>query len=307
MVSKAKSIVKYLTNCDYRFIINSNVFHKYDSWSDEIFLKRRYRAAFGKELSLSNPVNFNEKLQWLKLYDRNPLYTQMVDKHLVKSYVANLVGEKYIIPTIGVWNDPDEIDFDKLPNQFALKCNHNSGTGMYICKDKDKLDVEKVSRGLKKGLCEDYYLKSREWPYKDVERKVIAEQYIADGDNGLTDYKVHVFNGVPRFILVCKDRFSDKGLTEDFFTPEWKRLDVKRPNILNSTADIEKPAQLEEILELSKKLSKDIPFVRVDFYIVKNQVFFSELTFYPASGFSAFEPEEWDYTFGTWLKLPNKE
>lgn len=277
----------------------------FNKMSDESFQMYMYRAETGKTLHLEKPQTFNEKLQWLKLYDRRPEYTTMVDKHLVKTYVAERIGEQYIIPTIGVWDAPDEIDFDSLPNRFVLKCNHNSGLGMYICHDKSLMDIKEVKRGLKKGINQDYYLTSREWPYKNVQRKIIAEQYMEDTSGGLIDYKVHCFNGEPKFILVCSDRFSSNGLTEDFVTPDWKRMAVKRPNIKISDVLMEKPAELDQILELAQKLSRNIPFVRVDFYIINHKVYFSEMTFFPASGLVPFEPEEWDNTFGSWLYLPN--
>ncbi len=297
-------VIRYLFDSNYRFLINANRFHMFDSMPDNEYLERKYEATVGRSLELTHPKRFNEKVQWLKLYNRNPKYITMVDKHKVKEYVAGIIGEEYIIPTLGVWDNPDEIDFDALPNQFVLKCNHNSGLGMYICRDKSKMDIRKVKRDLGKGLKQDYYLTGREWPYKDVERKIIAEMYISNGEDGLTDYKVHNFNGVPRFILVCKDRFKSSGLTEDFFSTTWEHLEVKRPKNRYSSESIAQPDELKEILELSAKLSKDIPFVRADFYIVNHKVYFSELTFFPASGFEPYEPDEWDYTFGDYLTLP---
>lgn len=302
---KIATIFKYLFDSKYRFLFNASVFHKYNDLSDYEFLCKKYEVKFGEKLNLENPKRFNEKLQWLKLYDRKPEYSIMADKYLVKDYVAKIIGEKYIIPTIEVWNDSEDIDFCSLPNQFVLKCNHNSGLGMYICRNKEKIDIKEVKENLNKGLKQNYYLTNREWPYKNISRKIIAEQYMQDETEGLTDYKVHNFNGVPQFILVCKDRFKNSGLTEDFYTPEWQRMEVKRPNCTNSKEMMEKPKELDEILELSKKLSKGIPFVRTDFYIINHQVYFSEMTFYPASGFEKYEPDEWDYIFGSYLKLPN--
>ena len=301
-----KKVLRYLQDDDYRFLINAGLFHTCDKMPDEEFLKRKFKAYMGKELNLENPTTFNEKLQWIKLYDRKAEYTVMADKHLVKDYVAEKLGAQYIIPTLGVWDDPEDIDFDKLPDRFVLKCNHNSGLGMYICQDKSRMDVKAVKKGLKKGLQEDYYLSSREWPYKDIPRKIIAEAYMEDASGGLIDYKVHCFGGEPKFILVCGDRFSGKGLTEDFVTPQWERLPCKRPGIKLSHQLMEKPAQLEEILELSKKLSENIPFVRTDFYIINNKVYFSEITFFPAAGFRPFDPQDWDKTFGDWIPLPAK-
>lgn len=275
--------------------------------SDRIYLKLRWKFSMNYPLNLDNPKSFNEKLQWYKLYDRNPLYTIMVDKYLAKEYVAKIIGSQYIIPTIGVWDNANDIDFDKLPERFVLKCNHDSGTGMCICKDKSALDINSVRMELNKGLKEDYYSFNREWSYKNVKRRIIAEQYMEDGNSKeLTDFKIHCFNGVPRAILVCRDRFSDTGLTEDFYDVNWNLMEVRRPSIPNSIKPMEKPFLLEEMLELAKMLSNGIPFLRVDFYIVNQCIYFGELTFYPASGFTSFEPEKWDYIFGSWITLPSK-
>lgn len=276
----------------------------YDNLSDIDFLKKSYLANMKKNLDIINPKTFNEKLQWLKLYDHRPEYTMMVDKYLVKEYVAGLIGEEHIIPTIGVWDDVNQINFERLPEQFVLKCNHNSGLGMYICNDKCKMNIEKVMKQLKEGLKQDYYLTGREWPYKNVVRKIIAETYMSDESGQLIDYKVHCFNGEPRFILVCKDRFKESGLTEDFYTSDWTFMPMKRQNIPQSKERIEKPDALEEILNYARVLSKNIPFVRVDFYVINERVYFSELTFFPASGFKKFEPESWDDKLGSWLQLP---
>ncbi|MBQ3195385.1 MAG: glycosyl transferase [Clostridia bacterium] len=274
--------------------------------SDADYLRRMVECTLGYTPNFDSPVLFNEKLQWLKLYDRNPLYTVMVDKYRVREYIANMIGEQYLIPLLGVWDSPEHIDFSTLPNQFAIKCNHNSGLGMCICTDKTQLDVEKVKSDLARGLKQDYYLTGREWPYKDVPRKIIAEKFLKSDAGGLTDYKLHCFNGVPRFVLVCRDRFAKSGLTEDFYTPEWKRMELKRPKIPNAATPTQRPEKLDEMLALAEKLSKDIPFIRIDFYVVEDRIYFSELTLFPASGFEGYEPSEWDRTFGEWLKLPIK-
>ncbi len=298
-----KAIKKYISNSGYRFLVNSG-YGKYDDMYDDEYLSHKFSAVFGRQLSLAFPQTFNEKLQWLKLYDRQPEYTVMVDKYKARDYISEKIGSQYLIPLLGVWNHPDEIDFDALPDKFVLKCNHNSGRGMCICKDKSTLHRKKVKANLKRGLHQDYYLTGREWPYKDVPRKIIAEQFMKSDAGGLTDYKVHCFNGEPKLILVCKDRFTATGLTEDFFTSDWEHLDLRRPAHPNSSIEISKPTELPEILELAKKLSDDIPFLRVDFYIIEHKVYFSELTFYPASGFEKFVPERWDEILGAWLKLP---
>ena len=277
----------------------------YKNLTDREFIELAYKTYFDKNINWESPASFNEKLQWLKLYDHNDQYTMMVDKFKVRDYVAALIGEQYLIPLLGVWNTPDEIDFNLLPQKFVLKCNHNSGTGMVICKDKNKLNINKVRKGLWKGLKEDYFSLGREWPYKNVERKVIFEQFMSSSiGEDLADYKIHCFNGDPRFVLVCRDRFSDSGLTEDFFDTEWNHLDIRRENSPNSPLEIPKPQKLEKMFELARILSANVPFLRVDFYEIDNQVFFGELTFFPASGFAKFIPEIWDYSFGEMLILP---
>lgn len=274
--------------------------------NDKSYLIALFRARFGYLPDLNAPLTFNEKLQYLKLYDRRSEYTQMVDKYRAREYITEKLGEQYLIPLIGVWDDPEKIDFSALPDQFVLKCNHNSGLGMCICKDKSKLNIRKVKAGLRKGLRQDYYLTGREWPYKNVPRRIIAEQFMQSDEGGLTDYKVHCFNGEPKLILVCKDRFAPTGLTEDFYTPQWEHLDLRRPTHPNTAEPMAKPDELDQVLEFSRILSKDIPFLRVDFYIVEGHIYFSELTFFPASGFEKFEPEEWDRILGDWLKLPEQ-
>ena len=295
--------IKYVTSPDYRFLLNTSMGLTKDM-PDEEFLIRKYKATMGRDLSLEKPVTFNEKLQWLKLHDRRPEYTVMADKFAVRQYIAEKLGEEYLIPLLGVWDDPDEIDFDQLPNQFVLKCNHNSGLGMCICKDKSQLDIEKVRSELRKGLKEDYYQKTREWVYKNIPRKIICEKFMTNGGQELEDYKIHNFNGEAKFVLVCRDRFSDTGLTEDFFTPEWEHMPVKRPKLANASVPIPRPEQLEQMLEFSSILSENIPFVRTDFYVIEGKVYFGEITFFPASGMAPFQPARWDATIGSWLKLP---
>lgn len=274
--------------------------------SDKLYLQLIYRARLGKRLNLDNPETYNEKLQWLKLYDRRPEYTTMVDKYAVKDYVANIIGKEYIIPTFGVWDRVEDIDFNSLPQQFVLKVTHDSG-GLVICKDKSKLNIKKAKRKLSKALLKDYYFPSREWPYKDVPHRIIAEKYMSDNGAELADFKIHNFNGIPKIILVCRDRYKKSGLKEDFFNERWEHLDLSRPNCLHSDIVEPAPKELNEMLTLAKTLSKDIPFVRTDFYIIDNHVYFGEITFFPSSGFKPFEPDHWDSTLGSWIELPSKD
>lgn len=273
---------------------------------DETYLKIAFRIKMKKKLDLDNPITFNEKLQWLKLHDRRPEYSMMVDKYEAKKYVAGILGEEYVFPTLGVWDNFDEIDFEKLPEQFVLKCTHDSG-GLVICKDRSKFDANKARRKIERCLKHNFYWGQREWPYKNVKPRIIAEQYMEDSVTAeLRDYKFFCFSGEPKVTLVCSERFSEKGLQEDFFDESWNRIPVKRPYHPNSETEILKPIQFGLMREIARKLANAIPFVRIDFYEINNKVYFGEITFFPASGFSGFVPREWDSIFGEWIQLPEK-
>lgn len=267
---------------------------------DEMYLKLLYLIEIHKWPDLKHPQSFNEKLQWLKIHSRNPLYTTMVDKYAVKEYVAKEIGKQHIIQTLGVWNGFEEINFKSLPNKFVLKTTHGGGNmAVVICQDKSTFDINTARKCLQHSLQEDVYMKWREWPYKDVPKRIIAETYI-ESNGTLKDYKIHCFNGEPRFILVCQGR-NNKTMDETFYTPQWEKMEIARPK--HPTPDIARPSELEEMLILARKLSKDIPFIRVDFYANDGCILFGELTFYPASGLSKFTPEKWDKTFGEWLEI----
>lgn len=304
-------ILKYIKNpfLAIKYLKAKRLFGKYgQSLSDEEYLKKAFKLNMGKELNLENPQTFNEKLQWLKLYNRKPEYTVMVDKYLARDYIGKTIGEEYLIPLIGAWGSPDEIDFDALPDQFVLKCNHNSGTGMCICKDKSKLDIDKVKAKLAKGLAENYYLAHREWPYKDVPRKIIAEKYMkeenVDGEECLTDYKWFCFNGEPKLVYISKDNATDPRT--DFFDMDFNHINMRMKD-KNSKILPKKPDLFEEMKRLAAILSAGIPFVRVDFYNINGKIYFGELTFFHNSGFSKIHPEEWDYKLGEWIQLPRVE
>lgn len=268
---------------------------------DELYLKIMYYYHFRRGLDLKSPKTFNEKLQWLKLNDRKDIYTEMVDKVKAKSLVASIIGEEYIIPNLGVWKRAEDIDFSKLPNQFVLKCNHDSH-GTVICRDKDKLNMDETREFLRKRLKTNGYQYGREWPYKNVEKCILAEPLIDDGSKSLIDYKVHNFNGIPKMILVCQDRFDEAGMVEDFYSEDWLHLDVKRPGSKDGKI-IDKPDELDDLLRVSSILSKNIPFLRTDFYIVNHRLLFSELTFFPASGFQRFLPDSYDLYLGGLLDI----
>lgn len=273
--------------------------------SDELYLKIFYRLALKKSLNLENPKTYNEKLQWLKLHDRKPEYTQMVDKCDAKKYVAERIGEEYIIPTYGVWNSFDEIDFDTLPDSFVLKCTHDCG-GMVICKDKSKLDITAAKKKIKKALKRNYYSHGREWPYKNVKPRIIAEKYMEDSATAeLRDYKFFCFGGEPKILFIVSQRQSENDETKfDYFDMDFNHLSLTNGHP-NASVLPSKPQNFELMRELAEKLSAGIPQLRVDFYEVDGKVYFGELTFFNRSGVVTFYPEEWNYTLGEWIKLPD--
>jgi len=272
--------------------------------SDPAYLKLLYRCSHGRSLNLDAPKTYNEKLQWLKLHDRKPEYTAMVDKAAVKRYVADRIGEEYIIPTLGVWDRFEEIDFDSLPDRFVLKCTHDSG-GLVIVKDKAKLDKSAAKKKIERSLRRNYYWAGREWPYKDVKPRILAEAYLEDeGRQDLSDYKVMCFGGQPKLIQLHQGRFG--AHTQDFYNENWEKQDIFR-GVPASAEVLEKPVFLEEMLELSRKLSAGLPQLRVDWYFTNGRLYFGELTFFSASGMTPFVPEQWDETLGGWIELPGIE
>ena len=273
--------------------------------TDKTYIKLSYFRKFHKFPNLKNPRTYSEKLQWLKLYDRKPIYTTMVDKYAVKKYVADVIGEEYIIPTLAVWDRLEDIDFDSLPNQFVLKTTHDSG-GVVVCQDKNQFDCEAAKLKLNDSLESNYYYYGREWPYKDVKPRIIAEEYLSALDSeGLVEYKIFCFNGEAKIVLVCKGQAHGVGRTNDFMDRDFNRIPVMSLNP-HSSPDPVRPEQLDEIIAIAEKLSKDIPQLRVDTYIANGKVYVGELTFFHNSGMSKFEPEEWDYTFGSWIRLPRE-
>ena len=274
---------------------------------DKLYLSLRWRIAMGYRMPWDTPTTYNEKQQWLKLYDRNPLYTVMVDKLLVKQYVAQKIGESYIIPTLGSWSNAEDVDFNSLPEQFVIKCNHNSGTGMYICKDKSKMDVMKVRENLRKGLKENYYLRNREWPYKNVPRRIIAEQFMKDEKVGeLLDYKFFCFDGEVKGLFIATGRSKgEHAVCFDFFDADFNHLPVKHGHP-NAEIMPDKPENFEEMKRIASILSKGIPSVRIDLYEINGRVYFGEMTFTHWGGFMPFDPIEYDSIFGEWIKLPQK-
>lgn len=272
---------------------------------DKAYIQLYYFSHFKRFANLTNPRTYNEKLNWLKLHDRNPKYVQMVDKCEVKKIVAEQIGNEYIIPTIGVWEHFDDIDFDTLPNQFVLKCTHDS-EGLVIVKDKTKFNKTAAKEKIEEALKQNFYYIGREWPYKNVKPRIIAEQYMEDHVDGeLRDYKFFCFDGEPKVMFIASDRFSDH-VKFDYFDMKFNHLNIKQ-KYPHAEKLLRKPETFEKMIELSKVLSRGYPHVRVDFYEVDGHLYFGELTFYHFSGFMPFEPDRWDKVFGDWLKLPRSK
>ena len=294
-------VSKYVSDKNYRFVVNNN-FGLYRHMDDEAYLKRMFYCCQGYIPDLEDPKTFSEKLQWLKLHDRKPIYPLLVDKYEAKKAVGKVIGECHIIPTIGIYDRFEDIDFNTLPDQFVMKCTHDSG-GVVICDDKKAFDASKAKRKILAHYKNNYYYLGREWPYKDVRPRILTEKYMSDGTSSLSDYKIHMFNGKARLILVCRDRFENTGLTEDFFDENWNHLDLRRPKHPNAANTPERPDELGLMIHLAEKIAADIPFVRVDFYVISGQIYFGEITFFPASGFVPFVPDGWDEKIGNWLSL----
>lgn len=273
---------------------------------DKLYLKWRYKKLLGKKLNLKHPTLFQEKLHWLKLHDRKPIYHQMVDKYDAKDYITKHLGSEYAIPTLGVYNNIDEIDFDKLPNQFILKCTFDSGS-YYICKDKSELDIKEAKKRLMVNWKHDYYIWSREWPYKGLKHRIIAEPLVAEPKE-LREYKFFCFNGIPKLYQSCYDRDrSLGGVILNMYDITGKKIDIKEVGFgRDSDIEIPIPTNLQKMVEIAKIASKNTYFLRVDFYEVGNRIYCGEFTFYENGGWCWFNPERWNKDMGDWIKLPNE-
>lgn len=298
-----KKIKKFLFDEKTRFFYLSKCGF-YRTMDDARYLEKIYKYKFGKDLSLENPKTFNEKLQWLKLHDRKPEYTSMVDKYEAKKYVSSIIGEEYIIPSLGIWDKFDDIDFDALPDQFVLKCTHDSG-GLVVCRDKSKLHIKKAKSKINSSMKKNFFWVGREWPYKNVKPMIIAEKYMEDSSTAeLRDYKFFCFDGNPEALFVATDRQKEgEEVKFDFFDMDYNHLNLRNGH-KNSDSIPQKPQQFELMKDLARKLSQGIPHIRIDFYEVDGKVYFGEMTFFHFSGLVPFEPNEWDYKFGELIKLP---
>lgn len=303
-----KKLLRMITDPKYRFLqMDSRGFYR--SVPDEVYLKRMFRIWMGEELDLENPRTFCQKLQWLKLYDRKPEYVRMADKYEAKKWAADLIGEEHITPTIGVWDRFEDIEFDALPDQFVLKCTNDSG-GQVVCPDKKSLNREEAREKITAALKRNYYWEGagREWVYKDIVPRIIAEEYIPTlGKQDSIEYKMTCFYGKVKMITVCTGiAHGDYELRKnDHFTPEWEKLPFY-VNYKPSGKEISPPEELPEIIACSEKLSAGVPQLRVDGYLIDGHFRFGEVTFYTWSGLMDYQPKEWDRIMGDWLTLPEK-
>ena len=287
-----------------RFTVQDNFMEMQKSWlPDKYYIKQMYKLRMRSDLNLKNPKSFNEKLNWLKLYNRVPEYTTMVDKYAVKQYIKDKIGEEYVIPLIGVFDRIEDIDYNALPKSFVIKCSHDGG--VYICKDKTKLNVEKANKWIEYHLSRNYYKWQREWPYKNVKPRIIIEQFIEDDVNPeLRVYKVFCFNGRPYIIQMINGDKTDHEYI-NYYDVDWNLLEIKQ-NFPNGPIDA-KPLLLDKLLKLSSQLSENIPFLRTDFYIAQGKILFSEFTFFTDAGMEPYIPEKWDFILGDMLILPSKK
>ena len=267
---------------------------------DSIYLKMMYRLSFGKKLNLKNPRTYNEKLQWLKLNDRRPEYVEMVDKYLAKKYIGKKIGDEYIIPILGVWDKFEDIEFDSLPNEFVLKCTHDSG-GLVICRDKHQFDLNAAREKINRCMKRNYFFLGREWPYKKLKPRIIAEVYMKDScESVLTDYKFFCFDGVPKIMYSSKDKASDPRT--DFFDMNYNHINMKMRDP-NADALPLIPQNFELMKKISSILSTGYPHLRVDFYEVNGKLYVGELTLYHCSGFAPISPPEKALEMGSWINI----
>ncbi len=286
-----------------------NLLNRYASLisNDRMYIKWKYWLTLGEKCNLDNPKTFQEKLQWIKLNDRKDIYHQMVDKYDAKQFIKEKVGEEYVIPTLGVWDKFEDINFDSLPNQFIIKNTYDSGT-YFICNDKSKLDISEVRKRLMiddHSRKVDYYVFSREWPYKGLKHRIIAEPLLKDGKGDyLTDYKFYTFNGTAKFFYTTSNRGCEGGLKEDFFDVEGKLMELNQEGYYNNPITPELPKNLSKMIEFSTILAKDTYHLRVDFYEVNGKLYCGELTFFDGGGFYNFTPKKYNNILGDWIKLP---
>ncbi|MBO1003216.1 ATP-grasp fold amidoligase family protein [Pseudogracilibacillus auburnensis] len=304
MIKKIKTFGRIVKNKPKGLIYALGDKRVFNWLPDKYYLKLLYWGETGEKLNLVNPQKYNEKLQWLKLYNRKPEYTKYVDKYAVRSYISEIIGDEYLTPIIGVYNSIDEIDWNSLPDKFVLKCTHGSSANI-ICTNKNELNIKDAKEKLNKWMKKNWYWFGREWPYKQVRPRIICEKFIeqSDGDE-LRDYRFFCFNGEPKFITVDFSITNKEKTRRNLYDLEWNLMDEEISYPKELGIKVKKPERLCEMISLSKKLSENIPHLRVDFYYIKEKIIFGEMTFFHQSGMGKFRPTKFDNQLGEWLKLP---
>ena len=331
-MAKLKKLADFVSDKNYRFMVLARKGF-YDSLPDKDYVIRESAANIGYTPNIKNPVSFNDKMQWLKLYDRNPLYSKIVDKYSVRGFVEEKIGSDSLVPLVGgPWKSVEEIDIAALPNQFVLKCTHDSG-GVFVCKDKATFDWNSAKGKLAAHLSKNYFYQHREWPYKKVLPLIIAEAYLHEelvsscdcnedssvsvdylqSRYGLVDYKITCFNGKARLFMIYVGVLGSEMKAEDYFGNVYDEhfsilnlLDCLPITAPRYPKEIEKPFFFEEMIEKAEKLAAGIPLVRVDFYHYGGVIKFGEMTLYPDAGMTSYKPDHWDKTLGSWLQLPER-
>ena len=307
IVKKIKFLWSFITDPGVRFYYYS-AHGKYQDMPDDEYLKMMFKARVKRELDLENPVRLSDKLQWLKIYDRNPEYSKMVDKYEIKKIVADKIGAEHVVPALNVWDKAEDIDITNLPDQFVLKCTHDSG-GFVICKDKANFDLDAAKEKLGGRLKRNYFYGDREWPYKNVKPRIIAEPFIDTlGKPDSVEYKLTCYHGKVVFTTICTGIAHDelKNRKNDHYDRDWKPMPWYTFYEPSGEVLAKKPEYIDEMIEMAEKLSEGIPYLRVDFYRHEGRIYFGEVTFYTWGGFLIFEPDEWDIKLGEMLELPEK-
>ena len=277
----------------------------YKNIDDETYIKKIYKVMLNRKINLDEPKRYTEKLNWLKLNDHNSKYPKYVDKYEAKKIVADTIGHEHIIPTIGVYDSFEEIDFDELPEKFVIKCTHDSG-GVIVCSDKNNFDIAAAKKKINKHMNKNFYYDSREWPYKSVKPRILVEEYMEDESGELQDYKFFVFEGKAKSLFIATNRNKKEETCFDFYDMEFNHLPFTNGHP-NSAKKIEKPKNFDKMIEIAEKLGKDFLHVRIDLYNVNGKIYFGEYTLYHWGGIQVYDPDVWDYKFGEWLNLNNLE
>ena len=284
-------------------LINNTLYNIKRIIPDTLYLKLQYRHHFSKNLDLKNPATYNEKIQWLKLNDRKPEYNTYVDKYEVRKHVSETIGDDYLIPLIGVYDSVEEINWSQLPNKFVLKCTHGSACNI-ICSNKSELEIEQSKLKLENWMNKNWYWYGREWPYKDLKPRIICEEFLVQDDGEeLRDYRFFCFSGEPKFVTVDFSITDKKKTRRNLYDLNWNRMDAEISYPKENSFKVKKPEKLEEMIKLSKVLSSNIPHARVDFYFIKNKIYFGEITLYHQSGFGKIKPTEFDRKMGDWIEI----